>query len=69
MTRRWRLVGGRELYDIKANPGQTRDLAAEHPDVVARLREAHERWWDEVAPLLDQYCPITFGSDGKTRRA
>ena len=63
MTRRWRLVGGRELYDIKADPGQTKDVAAEHPAVVARLRAAHERWWEEVAPRLNEYCAITLGSD------
>lgn len=63
MTRRWRLVHGRELYDIKADPGQRRDVAAEHPDVVARLREAHETWWAEIAPRLDEYCPIALGND------
>jgi arylsulfatase A-like enzyme len=26
-----------ELYDLAADPGETKDLAAEHPDVVARL--------------------------------
>jgi arylsulfatase A-like enzyme len=28
-----------ELYDVVADPGETRDVAAEHPDVVTRLRE------------------------------
>jgi arylsulfatase A len=27
-----------ELYDLDADPGETADLAAEHPDVVARIR-------------------------------
>jgi arylsulfatase A-like enzyme len=63
MTRRWRLVGGRELYDIRSDPGQRKDVAAEHPEAVARLREAHERWWEEIAPRLNEYCPITLGSD------
>ncbi len=63
ITRQWRLVGGRELYDIKADPEQRRDIAADHPDVVARLREAHEKWWAEVSPRFEEYCPITLGSD------
>jgi arylsulfatase A-like enzyme len=42
-TGRWRLIddstaGTAELYDVAADPGETRDLAAEHPDVVAELR-------------------------------
>lgn len=34
-----------ELYDVVADPAETRDVAAEHPEVVATLRErlAHER--------------------------
>jgi arylsulfatase A-like enzyme len=29
-----------ELYDLTEDPGETRDLSAEHPDVVKRLTEA-----------------------------
>jgi arylsulfatase A-like enzyme len=63
MTRQWRLVAGNELYDIKADPGQERNVASDHPDVVEELRAAHEAWWDEVSPGLCEYCPITIGSD------
>ena len=65
MTRRWRLIRGRELYDIKADPGQLRDIAADHPDVVDRLRHAHEDWWEEIEPDLEDYCPISLGSDAE----
>ncbi|MBC8877031.1 MAG: arylsulfatase, partial [Planctomycetes bacterium] len=40
MTERWRLVGGRELYDVDQDPGQNRNVAADHPEVVRRLRAA-----------------------------
>lgn len=63
MTRRWRLVGGTELYDIQADPGQERDVAAEYPEVVARLRAAHEGWWAEISPGLDKHCPHILGND------
>jgi arylsulfatase B len=65
MTRRWRLVRGQELFDIKADPGQKNNVAAQHPDVVARLREAHEKWWEEIRPRLDEYCPIVLGNDAE----
>jgi len=32
-----------ELYDLRADPGETRDLASEHPDVLAELRGVLER--------------------------
>ncbi len=61
MTRRWRLVRGKELYDIKADPEQRQDVAADHPGEVKRLRSAHDAWWDEISPGLETYCPITLG--------
>ncbi len=60
ISRRWRLIHGKELYDIKADPGQRRDVSAEHPEVVARLRDAHERWWDEVSPTMEAHFFISF---------
>ena len=38
-----------ELYDHEADPHLRRDLAAERPEVVARLRTAWERWPPESA--------------------
>ncbi len=63
ITKDWRLICGQELYDIKSDPSQQNDVAAQFPDVVRELREQHERWWAEVAPQLDAYCPISIGSD------
>lgn len=37
MNERWRLVDGRELYEIGADRSQGNDLAAEHEDVVSNL--------------------------------
>ncbi len=33
-----------ELYDLAADPGETRDLAAERPETAARLAAALDRW-------------------------
>jgi arylsulfatase A-like enzyme len=65
MTREWRLVYGRELYDIKADPGQREDVAADHPEVVDRLRAAHEGWWGRVSPRFDEFSAISLGNDAE----
>ncbi|GLZ78726.1 arylsulfatase [Actinorhabdospora filicis] len=39
---------GTALFDLAADPGETRDLSAELPGVAARLRAEWERWRDEV---------------------
>ena len=37
MTREWKLVGD-ELFAIARDPRETTDVAARHPEVIARLR-------------------------------
>jgi hypothetical protein len=59
---RWRLVGGSELYDIAADPGQAYDVAARHPDVAARMRDYYEAWWAGVDGNLERYQPLTIGA-------
>ena len=59
---RWRLVGGSELYDIAADPGQAYDVAAQHPAVIARMRDHYEAWWAGVDGNLDRYQRLTIGA-------
>jgi arylsulfatase A-like enzyme len=66
MTQRWRLINGVELYDILADPGQRRDMAAEHPEVVAELRQGYEQWWSVVSQQFDGTIPIPIGAEEAT---
>ena len=49
MTSRWRLVNNMELFDIKQDPGQTNNVFADHPDVVASIRRNFETYWTKVS--------------------
>ena len=49
---RFTLVHNAELYDLKADPGEMKNVIAEHPDVVAKLSAAYDQWWTDVQPLL-----------------
>ena len=49
---RFRLVNNRELHDVKADPGETRNALDQHPEVVAAMRAAYDRWWEEILPCL-----------------
>ena len=48
MWRHWRLLEDRELYDLRTDPHQDRDVAAEHPEVVLQMRAHLDQWWAEV---------------------
>lgn len=43
---------GQELYDLKADPGETKDVAAEHPEIVERLLAHAEAARAELGDLL-----------------
>jgi arylsulfatase A len=60
---RYKLVDG-ELFDLEADPGETTDLAARHPEIVRRLRSAFERWFADVTAGRDYgRVPIEVGRD------
>jgi len=63
MWNKWRLVGGKELYDLKTDPGQKTNVAAKHSDVVARLHGHYEKWWADIEPRLEDFEPISIGAD------
>ncbi len=63
MTQQWRLINGKELYDIKLDPLQEKDVAAANPEVVERLRQSYEQWWADLSRDFDKYCEIVVGSD------
>jgi len=61
MTSRWRLNNGKELYDIKADPGQKKNIAEAHPAVVQRLTAFYDAWWAELLPTFKQDAAIYLG--------
>ena len=71
MTRQWRLVSPTmdgtpsrlELYDIRTDPGQKQDVAAQNPQVVASLKAKYEAWWKEVSRRGDDYVRIVVGHE------
>jgi arylsulfatase A-like enzyme len=62
MWNKWRLVKGTELYDLKTDPGQQRNVAAEHTDVAQKLRGHYDVWWAEVGPRVAEFVPIVIGA-------
>ena len=62
MTQRWRLVGNRELFDILADPIQSQNIAPAHPDIVHRLNQVYDRWWDSLSKVVQEKVYLVLGN-------
>lgn len=63
-TDRYRLIAKgktNELYDIVADPGEKRDIAAEHVQTVRDLRASYDRWFAAVTVPPPSPEPIPIG--------
>jgi arylsulfatase A-like enzyme len=70
---RWKLIGmfGADaepdparwrLFDLQNDPGESDNVAGQHPETVARLRTEFVRWFDEVTDgITYQPIPIPVG--------
>ena len=77
-TARWHLVNADpkgakawQLFDVSSDPGEKRDVTAEHADLVHELNAAYDRWWDSVQPQLvnEDAVPPTENSFATLYRA
>lgn len=41
-----------QLFDVKADPAETNDLAKQNPEKVAELESAYDQWWSSVLPMM-----------------
>lgn len=49
LTQSYKLVDGKELYDLDADPGEAKNVAAAQPNVVRQLRLSYEAWFKDVS--------------------
>ena len=63
LWKRWRLINNTSLYDLSTDPGQTTNVIASYPDIVAQMRSHYEAWWTGVAPTVNTFSRLTIGSD------
>lgn len=61
MSGPWRLVNNTELYDIRTDPGQQRNVIADEPARAAKMRAFYDAWWAELEPTFAQTTEIYLG--------
>ncbi|MCM4154023.1 arylsulfatase [Arenibacter sp. N53] len=64
MDDNWRFVNGSELYNMNSDRSQTKNVFAQHPEVVEKLAEGYEKWWQSFMDegVNERYAYIKVGS-------
>jgi arylsulfatase A-like enzyme len=65
LWKKWRLLENRKLYDIDADPHQDRNVAAQHPEVVAKMRRHLDGWWKQVKDDVLVPQRVIIGNDSE----
>ncbi|WP_345189785.1 arylsulfatase [Algibacter agarivorans] len=63
MQENWRLINGKELYNISTDQGQQNNIAAEHPEKVNEMKAFYENWWMQVSKDFDKEVYFKLGSE------
>ncbi|MCA9065015.1 MAG: arylsulfatase, partial [Planctomycetaceae bacterium] len=50
-----------QLYDMQSDPGETKDLAKVHPDIVRQLSRQYDAWFTEISSNGLQRIPLSVG--------
>ena len=56
-----------ELYDMSVDPGETNNLAGEHPEIVEKMRRGYEEWFRDVSSRGFDPVRIHLGSPREPR--
>lgn len=62
LWKNWRYLNDKTFYDISRDPHQDKDIAMEHPDIVATMRNHLNSWWDDVKDDATEIHRIVIGS-------
>lgn len=58
MQGEWRLVNGKELYNLKEDRLQLLNVAYEYPEKVEYFRDEYEKWWRLVSKRFNEAIPL-----------
>ncbi len=56
-NQRYKLVDGKELYDLKNDPAEKKNIADEHPEIVESLRKEYMAWFKDVSSTRGYFPP------------
>ena len=61
----WRLLEGRELYDLASDPHQDQNVIAKHPQVATKMQAHLDAWWKTVEATVNHLEAPLVGNDAE----
>ena len=62
LWKKWRLLNDKTLYNISSDPHEDIDIAGQYPEVVAKMSEHLDNWWEDVKEDANTIHRVTIGS-------
>ena len=63
LWKKWRLVGFDQLYDLRTDPHQDKNIAADYPEVLKALRDHYKTWWSSAIEEYQRVKYLHIGSE------
>ena len=48
----WRYVNNNELFNVTEDPGETKNLIEQKPEIAEKLKNSFDKWWNSTIPLM-----------------
>lgn len=61
----WRLNGEGELYDLRNDPGQEKNVSVEYPLLAGELLAFYNEFWSSIEDSIDVVEPVVIGHDAE----
>ena len=62
LWKKWRYLNDKSLYNISKDPHEDTDVAAQYPEVVAKMSAHLDTWWNDVKDEANKIHRIKIGS-------
>lgn len=59
----WRLVNGKELYNLENDLLQENDIASIHPKLVTQLQNEYKQWFKQTTKRINKPCRFIIGDE------
>ncbi|NIJ45490.1 arylsulfatase A-like enzyme [Wenyingzhuangia heitensis] len=61
MQGKWRLVNGKQLFNVESDKGQNNNVAKQFPEQLEKMKTFYNQWWERVSVKFNEEVYIKVG--------